>query len=536
MHFRVFIRAGVGLYFRFMAGDPFFITTAIDYTNAAPHIGHAYEKILADVFARHYRQRGRDVFFLTGVDQHGQKVQQAAQKRGTTPDAFAREVTGHFLALWARLGISYDAWAETTAPKHRDVVQKILTRLHDCGDLYKASHSGFYSVRQEQFLTDKERGPDGTFGDEWGEVVELSEENWYFKSAALRDWLIAFVDAHPDFVFPDFRGRELRRALDRMSGDLCISRPKTRLSWGIEFPFDPEFVTYVWFDALINYISFAGYLSDDASEREAFERRWPTAVHVIGKDILVPAHGVYWPVMLKAIGISDEHMPRLLVHGYINLGGSKVSKSVGNVVDPVALIDLYGAETLRYYLMRDCVCGQDMEFNEERLISRFNVDLANGLGNLLNRALNMTHRYRDGVLSAPENPDAAVTALRDACEAARIGVCDAFDARQPHAALEQVAGLVTAANTFAENEAPWKLAKDETQAARLDGVLAAMIEAAWTATSLLVPFTPQKCGEALAQLGLAPMGIDTPFTPIAPGHRVEKPSPVFPRLEKPADA
>ncbi len=280
----------------------FYITTAIDYTNAAPHIGHAYEKILADVLARFHRLKGEPVFFLTGVDQHGQKVQQAAQKAGIEPAQYAREITEKFTALWAKLGIAYDGWAATTDPRHRRCVQRILERLHDEGQLYKASYGGYYSVRQEQFLTDKERGPDGEFGAEWGEVNYIEEENWYFKLAPHRDWLLGFVEGHPEFVVPGFRHTELLNAVRKLAGDLSISRPKERLAWGIELPFDAGYVTYVWFDALINYISFAGYLSDGGDGLPVFDDLWPADVHVIGKDILVPAHGIYWPIMLHALG------------------------------------------------------------------------------------------------------------------------------------------------------------------------------------------------------------------------------------------
>lgn len=240
----------------------FYITTAIDYTNAAPHIGHAYEKILADVLARFHRLKGERVYFLTGVDQHGQKVQQAAQKAGVEPARYAREVTEKFTGLWERLGISYDGWAATTDARHRLCVQRILRRMHDEGQLYKAAYGGYYSVRQEQFLTDKERGADGEFGPEWGEVVYLEEENWYFKLSQHREWLTEFVEGHPEFVVPGFRQTELLNAVRKLGGDLSISRPKERLAWGIELPFDAGYVTYVWFDALINYISFAGYLSE----------------------------------------------------------------------------------------------------------------------------------------------------------------------------------------------------------------------------------------------------------------------------------
>jgi methionyl-tRNA synthetase len=519
-----------------MAKAPFFITTAIDYTNAAPHIGHAYEKILADVIARHFRQRGRDVFFLTGVDQHGQKVQQAAQREGLAPAEFANRTTDLFLSLWKTLGISYDGWAATTDERHKRVVQKILTDLHDRGELYKASHSGFYSVRQEQFLTDKERDENGSFGPEWGEVVELEEENWYFRLSGYKAWLEGFVDSHPEFVFPEFRGRELRNAIERLSGDLCISRPKSRLAWGIELPFDPEFVTYVWFDALINYISFAGFLAESEEDQLRFQELWPSALHVIGKDILVPAHGIYWPPMLRSLGFEDSRMPRLVVHGYVNLGGAKMSKSLGNVVNPVELAERYGADALRYYLMRDCVCGQDMDFSEERLISRFNGDLANGLGNLLNRTLNMTHRYRSGVLQKPTHPPQSALDLVTAIAATRSAVCLAFDAIQPHAALEAVTLLVNQANSFAENEAPWKLAKDPEQADRLDAVLSGMADVVWAAASLLLPFIPEKAAAILEQLQLPAQTLGGESEVLPSGHRVSAPVPVFPRIDGNADA
>ena len=246
---------------------PFFITTAIDYTNGAPHIGHAYEKVLADVIARYRRLKGDEVFFLTGVDQHGQKVQQSAEKQGVAPQQFVDEITAKFVALWEKLGVKYDRWAATTDPLHKACVQKILQRLWDEKQIYKDKQGGYYSVRQEQFLTDKERGADGEFGPEWGEVEFREEENYYFKLAEHKDWLLALIDKRDDLVTPAFRRSELRNAVEKLAGDLCISRPKARLAWGIEFPFDPEYVTYVWFDALVNYISFAGLRAGAGGEQ-----------------------------------------------------------------------------------------------------------------------------------------------------------------------------------------------------------------------------------------------------------------------------
>ena len=339
----------------------YYITTAIDYTNGPPHIGHAYEKVLADVLARWHRMKGEEVYFLTGVDQHGQKVQQTAEKLGITPQEHVNNITGQFLALWDRLGISNDGWASTTDPRHKACVQKILTDLKDKGQLYKKSYKGFYSVRQEQFLTDKERDAEGNFGPEWGEVVELEEENWYFRLTDHVEWMKQFVEKSSDFVLPSFRKAEVLNAID-FDSDLCISRPKSRLSWGIEFPFDPEFVTYVWFDALINYISFAGYLAEPDSGLPDFAKLWPADCEVIGKDILVPAHGVYWPAMLHAMGFSDEEMPTLLVHGWWNINGEKMSKSIGNVIAPQELIDKYGAEIVRLWV-------SSVEYREDIRIS-----------------------------------------------------------------------------------------------------------------------------------------------------------------------
>lgn len=288
----------------------FYITTAIDYTNGAPHIGHAYEKVLADVLARWHRMCGEDVYYLTGVDQHGQKVQQKAEAAGMEPKEYADAVMQKFIALWERLGIAYDGWAATSDPRHELCVGKILTALKDKGCLYKKAYKGFYSVRQEQFLTEKERGEDGNFGPEWGEVVELEEENWYFNLSQHIAWLKEYVTNHPEVVTPEFRRQNLLNAIERSEGvDLCISRPKSRLAWGIPLPFDEEYVTYVWFDALVNYISFAGYLKEEGSDLPEFEKLWPAACEVIGKDILVPAHGIYWLCMLHAMGFEDKDIP-----------------------------------------------------------------------------------------------------------------------------------------------------------------------------------------------------------------------------------
>jgi methionyl-tRNA synthetase len=511
----------------------FYITTAIDYTNGAPHIGHAYEKILADVIARYHRLKGEAVYLLIGVDQHGQKVQQAAQKAGIAPAQYAGEVTEKFTALWAKLGISYDGWAATTDPRHRQCVERILTRLHGEGQLYKASYGGYYSVRQEQFLTDKERGENGEFGPEWGEVVYIEEENWYFKLTPHREWLERFVETHGEFVFPGFRQVELLNAVRKMAGDLSISRPKERLAWGIEIPFDTGYVTYVWFDALINYISFAGYLADAGAGLPDFQQLWPADVHVIGKDILVPAHGIYWPVMLHALGFADDQIARLLVHGYINSSGAKMSKSLGNVVDPDALADKYGAEALRFYLMRDCTMGQDMDFAEERLVGRYNTDLANGLGNLLNRTLSMAGRYRAGVLTRAPHDDADIKEVEAVAAAALAGFASAMDDFQLHLAIEHVWNFVVRCNQFVDSSAAWKLAKDPAQAARLDAVLYTLAESLRIIAILTAPVLPTASAAISAQLNVAvePVLANAKWGGLPDQHQLGAPVPVFPRIE-----
>lgn len=513
---------------------PFYITTAIDYTNAAPHIGHAYEKILADALARYHRQCGEEVFFLTGVDQHGQKVQQAAARLGVSPADFTREVTEKFLSLWRRLGLSFDRWAATTEPLHHHCVRAILQRLHDAGQLYRAGHRGYFSVRQEQFLTDKERNAEGEFGPEWGEVIFLEEENWYFRLSEHRDWLLGYLRERTGAVLPSYRQTELLNAAEKISGDLCISRPKARLSWGIELPFAPDFVTYVWFDALINYISFAGYESEKAEERARFQELWPAEAQVIGKDILVPAHGIYWLCMLHAMGFSDAEMPTLLVHGWWNLDGGKMSKSLGNIVDPVELADRYGVTALRYYLLRDISTGQDADFSSARLESLYNSELANGLGNLLNRALSMTRRYLEGNLASlppAEACDPRTQALLKTMEAGWAAYDEAFRQHEVQSALSAVQRVVQEANAYAEQMAPWKLAKDPTQRALLAETLSVLALAARQAAAQLAPVIPEAASEILAQLRLTPAFSLAGVLEIPQGHRVGEPSPVFPRIE-----
>lgn len=516
---------------------PYYITTAIDYTNAPPHIGHAYEKVLADVMTRFQRLNGREVYFLTGVDQHGQKVQKSAEKVGLSPQDFVNGVTQHFTALWEKLNVRFDGWAATTDPKHKRVVQTMLQKLHDCGQLYKASHTGFYSVRQEQFLTDKERGPDGQFGEEWGEVVELAEENWYFKLSEHVEWLKGYIRTHPEFIFPSHRANDVLNALEGKALDLCISRPIERLSWGIPLPFDEKFVNFVWFDALTNYISFAGYLAHECGNDDLpdFSKLWPADAEIIGKDILVPAHAVYWPIMLHALGFSDDQIPKLIVHGWWNVKGAKMSKSTGNVIDPSALADTFTPDGLRYYLMRDIATGYDADFSEERILNAYNKELGGGLGNLLNRTLKMANNYRSGVIKRGDFDDAMCESLRQATAEAETAYSEKMESWSIHQGIEEAWKIVTAANGFIELTQPFKLAKDEDQSARLDAVLHHLAEAILHVAILLNPIMPVMSEKICDQLGWSlPSGFklaELKWGILPDGHQLGQGVPLFPRVE-----
>ncbi|HSH09919.1 MAG TPA: class I tRNA ligase family protein, partial [Oceanipulchritudo sp.] len=461
----------------------FYITTAIDYANGAPHLGHAYEKVLTDVVARYRRLIGDKVYFLTGIDEHGQKVTQTAQTLGKTPEELTNEVAPMFVDLCRRLNISNDDFIRTTEKRHKDVVCSILQDLFDRGEIYKGSYKGYYSVRQEQFVLEKERTEDGSWPEIYGEVVEIEEENYFFRLSAYQDWLIEFLQEN-SFVVPAFRQKQVLEFLKEPVNDLCISRPKSRLSWGIELPFDSEYVTYVWFDALINYISAIGYGTDKFSEN------WPVDYHVIGKDILVPAHSVYWPAMLKAAGV--ELPKALLVHGWWHVGGQKMSKSTGLKIDPIEFADTYGADALRYFLTREMNVGQDSDFTLELFLGRYSADLANTLGNLVSRLLNMAGRnFPEGLQAATveEDPEKELKGL---WEETREIVLPAYAQFQFHYALEKTFTFITGLNRYAEVRAPWKLAKSEDPAdkARLATTLANLAEGLRLANVFLKPVMP----------------------------------------------
>lgn len=516
--------------------DTFFITTAIDYPNGPPHIGHAYEKVLADVFARYHRLLSEKVFFLTGVDQHGQKMVKTADEEGVNVATLTKRNTKKFIALWEKLDLSNDSFAETTDERHKRCVQAILSDLHERGQLYKKAYQGHYSVRQEQYLTERDRNEEGEFGPEWGEVIELEEENWYFKLSEHAEWLKEAVSNNTFGILPEFKRVEVLNAAERAGEtDLCISRPKKRLHWGIEFPFDPDYVTYVWFDALINYVSFAGYLKEEGSDLPDFDTLWPANAQVIGKDILVPAHSIYWPCMLRGMGFSDEQMPTLLVHGWWNMKDGKISKSVGNVVDPNELIDLFGVDAVRYYLVRDIVMGKDSTYDVDRLILLYNTELANDLGNLLNRSLTMIKRFGGAEIREASYSDEMLVALQDSLAKTRSDYFAAMDNFDVPTALKAVSAHVSQCNRLVDDTEPFRLAKDESQAERVAAILGHLCESCAQLAILLSPVLPQASARVLSQLraeDLVPKDIRTLEWGLLPvGHTTGKPKPVFPRYQ-----
>ena len=469
----------------------FFITTAIDYVNGSPHYGHAYEKVLTDVIARFRRLMGDHVHFLTGTDEFGQKVQQSARKKGVSEQQFVDEGSAEFRALWKRLNISNDDFIRTTEDRHKKVVRSILQGLFDRGEIYRAEYRGFYSERQEQFLQAKDRNPDGSWPEIFGEVTEIVEPNYFFKLAAHQAWLVEFLQKNEGFIFPRYRQKQVLEFLKEPLNDMCISRPRERLEWGIPLPFDEAYVTYVWFDALVNYYSA---VADKPGV-------WPATWHVIGKDILVPPHAVYWPIMLKAAGLQ---LPRgLLVHGWWLLGGAKMSKSSGEVINPLDLVTEFGVDAFRFFMIRENNFGQDSEFSREQFLARYNGDLGNDLGNLVNRTLNMVGRFAAGSVPAAgegEEPERELHALWEKTRDEYLALCEGF---QFHTGLERVFAFVKAINAYIERRAPWKLAKsaDPADAERLRTALATMSEALRLAATAIRPVMPSTSDQIHAVLG-----------------------------------
>lgn len=465
---------------------PFYLTTAIDYANGAPHLGHAYEKVLADTIVRFRRMKGEEVHFLTGLDEHGQKVQQNAQKLGIEPQACCDQVAELFQGICKELQISNDDYIRTTEPRHIKVVQEILQKLYDDGEIYKADYKGFYSIRQEQFVLEKDKTPDGKWPELFGEVIEITESNYFFRLAKYQDWLRKYLEDHPDFIFPAFRQKNVVEFLKEPISDLCISRPKERLSWGIELPFDKDFVTYVWFDALTNYYSAS-------LEKQC----WPADIHVIGKDILVPPHAVYWPIMLHALGL--ELPKKIVAHGWWLSAGRKVSKTKTDAdadapkeKTAIELMRELGADAFRYFVMREMNVGQDSEYSEALYLSRYKSDLGNDLGNMVNRVLNMTGNYCAHVLPAATVCEPLEQNLRELWEKTERQYLALAADFQFHTALDVLWNFVRELNRYANERAPWKLAKSEDPAdrAKMETSLATMAEGLRLVAVAVTPVMP----------------------------------------------
>ncbi|MDP2854195.1 MAG: methionine--tRNA ligase [Smithellaceae bacterium] len=471
---------------------PFYITTPIYYVNASPHIGHAYTTIVADVLARYARMTRRETFFVTGTDEHGDKIAEAAKKAGITPKEYADSISAQFRHLWPELAITNDYFIRTTDANHMETVRSILQKVYDAGDIYFGAYEGFYCVGCERFYMEKELVA-GLCPDHQTVPEHRKESNYFFRMSKYQDWLIRHIQENPDFIRPERYRNEVLAFLRDPLEDLCISRPKTRLTWGITLPFDQNYVTYVWFDALINYVTALDY-PDGAN----FKKFWPEAQHLIAKDILKP-HGIYWPTMLKAAGI--EPYQHLNVHGYWNSDSSKMSKSLGNVVRPLDLKDKYGLDAFRYFLLRDMVFGLDSNFSEEAFVSRLNSDLANDLGNLLSRTITMAIKYCDGKIPEPPAPDQD-NSLQAAALKAVTDVEASFADMSLHKALMAIWEVIGAANKYIVENEPWSLAKDAANREKLTAIMYRLLEALRAIAILISPFMPQAAEKILSQIGL----------------------------------
>ncbi len=499
----------------------FYITTPIYYANGEPHIGHAYTNTLADVSARFHRLYGEEAFFLTGLDEHGQKVEQAAALRNISPQQHCDEMMEKFKHLWTRLNIQPDDFLRTTEPRHKTVVQQVLQQLWDAGHIYSDTYSGYYELSEERFLTDKEMEEKG-YTAESPEVTHIEEKNYFFKMSEHHDWLVQHIEQNPDFIQPEGRRKEMLGFLKQPLGDLCISRPKSRLSWGIELPFDTDYVTYVWFDALLNYISAP--LSHGGPDN--LERLWPQVTHLLGKDILM-THAIYWPTMLHAAGYAPPK--QLIAHGWWMVENAKMSKSKGNSIDPLDMIEKYGADAFRYVLMREMALGLDSDFSEKAFVLRLNTDLANDFGNLLNRTLNLLHKYFDGVVPAPVAVGEAEQAIEALAQKTLQDTEQLVRGFKMNLALDTVLQLVRHANKYINDEAPWSVAK--TDLPRAGTVLYYVLEVFRLAATLLSPVIPGKMESVLQQLGLDAQALKLEWGVLAAGTQTQKPEVLFPRQE-----
>ena len=485
--------------------EKFYITTAIPYASQKPHFGNTFEVIMTDAIARYKRQRGYDVFFLTGTDEHGQKIENYASAAGVSPKEYADGVSGQIRAIWDLMGATYDHFIRTTDDYHETAVKHIFKKLYDQGDIYKDRYEGWYCTPCESFFTETQI-VDGKCPDCGAEVHRAHEESYFFRMSKYAPRLIEYIETHPDFIQPESRKKEmLNNFLIPGLQDLCVSR--TSFKWGIPVPFDEGHVVYVWLDALINYITALGYDPDLPEQPERFRKNWPADVHIIGKDI-VRFHTIYWPIILMALGLE---LPKKVVgHPWFNFGFDKMSKSKGNVIYADDLARHFGVDGVRYYALAEMPWATDGSITYEALIARYNTDLANNLGNLVNRTIAMTKKYFDGVIPAPVDTgdefDADLAAV--AC-ASRDAFVSAMDEYHIADAIDAVVTLLRRANKYIDETTPWTLAKDEGQKARLGTVMYNLLEAIRFAAVLLTPIIPGSCEKIFAQLGTSLVGYDS---------------------------
>jgi methionyl-tRNA synthetase len=511
--------------------EPFYITTAISYPNGPPHIGHAYEAIAADVIARFQRLRGRDVFFLTGTDEHGLKMAQAARDLGIEPYALADEMSSLFKAMNDDLAVSYDRFIRTTEPRHHGASRTIWQAMAERGDIYLGRYEGWYSVRDEAYYDEEELvvANSGERLSPQGTAVEWTvEDSWFFRLSAYQDRLLAHYSEHPEFIRPNSRRNEVMRFVEGGLSDLSISR--SSFDWGVRVPGSDEHVMYVWLDALTNYLTGVGYPDTDS---DSYRRYWPADIHVIGKDV-VRFHAVYWPAFLMSAGL--ELPCQVFGHGHVLLRGEKMSKSVGNVVSPAELLAAFGVDALRYFLIRDVSFGQDGSYSPEAIVTRVNADLANSFGNLAQRTLAFIAKNLDGVLPSGVKGDPADAALLDHVAASLDDMAGHFESLALGQALESWIRAVFACNQYIDAQAPWALRKTDPE--RMNGVLATLVEAIRRLAIALQPVAPAGAGRMLDQLGVAPeaRGWDAivQADAFASVHRLAPPRPIFPRLELPS--
>jgi methionyl-tRNA synthetase len=503
-----------------------YLTTPIFYASGKPHIGHAYTTFLADTLARYYRQTGAPVLFLTGTDEHGQKMQEEADRRGITPRQLADEMAGRFQAAWESMEVSFDRFIRTTEQEHVAVVQAFFQQLYDRGQIYSDLYRGWYCVHEERYWTEKDLGPGQTCPDCNRPVQEIEEKNYFFRMSEYQDRLVRHIEENGDWIVPAVRRNEILGFLQKPLSDLSVSRPKTRLSWGVTLPFDDEHVSYVWVDALINYLTASGAIDPDRPpEAQGFVDPsagwWPCDLHIIGKDILT-THAVYWPTLLMAVGLP---VPRqILSHGWWVVGESKMSKSLGNVIDPLALREEFGTDAVRWFLIREMPTGDDATYTPERFLTRYE-ELANVLGNLASRVMSMVGKYRDGVV-----PHGADDGLASEIEEAIGNVSQAMESYRLHEALGTAMDLARRANGYVETREPWAQAKDPEQSELLDETLASLVRCLVVLTALFFPVIPAKMEELAARLGLdhVPTLADARLVTVG-GRPVRKGEPLFPR-------